>query len=361
MKFTIKELPSESKIQISFDKTIDCSSIARIEFCSRILSTLKPNKEGIWEKSNIPRTTAYILGFPPEITWNRTGKNTLVAHGPLTANTKWRNELKTSLNGFSGNKTSEFSPTEYTFSIIDSSTKTKYKYKFDNKSRALVAFCVIWDQKDHPRDHLEVVRPNNLDYFVNFPVKKTTGTTKTYGDPSKTIDELRNQGFPRETDQSDRGTFISITRQNSYNTTQEHYQLLNRHQSLLDKVGRSIIPKHYKTSLYKLSNYTCNNCGEKFPESYLSPDHRVPSIVKADNLSPLNFKKVLQTLCVRCNQVKRESCKKCPINHDCNNCSWAYPESHGVSKKNMILLKNKSLEKGTSINDYLDSLLNKVK
>ncbi len=360
MDYTTKKLTSESKFKISFKRVSDCNSIARVEFCSRLLSTLKPNREGIWKKTNSPRTTAYILGFPPGITWDRPEENTLVAHGPLTTDKKWINELKTSLVGFTGHKKSAFSPTEYTFSIKDSVTKTEHKYKFDNRSRALVAFCVIWDQKDHPRDHLEVLRQDELDYFVKFPAKKTKGTTKTYGDPSKTIDELRNQGFPRETDQSDRGTSIHITRQSSYNTTQEHYQLLNRNQSLLDKVGRSVIPQSYKTKLYELSYYKCNNCGETFPESYLSPDHRVPSIVKADNLSPHNFKKVLQTLCVRCNQVKRESCKKCPINHDCMNCAWAYPENHGISKNNMILLKKKSLEKSTSINNLLDSLLNKV-
>jgi NRPS condensation-like uncharacterized protein len=94
-----------------------------------------------------------------------------------------------------------------------------------------------------------------------------------------------------------------------------------------------------------------------FEEKYLSPDHRVPSIVQADELSEANYLEVLQTLCSKCNQVKREACKKCPYEHDCEKCHWAYPEKFGVSVPNMKKLKELADAEGATINSYLNDLL----
>ena len=342
---------SRNTLKINFNSKQLCDAVGRVEFCSKILYQLKPNANGVWKITNSPRIDANIVGFPDAITWSRVNDLTLAGKSSANFKKEYITELKNSLLGIQGIKVNEFTPTQYYFSIKDNKKNKIYTYEFDSRSRALVAFCVLWDGENHPRDHLEVTRDPSVVYLAEYPF--TNVLTKTYGDPSKTIDELRNQGFPRSTDQSPRGVALEITRLLKYNTVQEHYKLINKIQSLSDRVGRSQIPDKYKRLLYKESNYVCNNCGQQYPFEYLAPDHRVPSIVKSDNLSPSNFMKVLQTLCVRCNQVKREACKKCPYNHQCDKCAWAYPEKLGISKTSHDLLKNKSTKLGISINDFI--------
>ncbi len=198
-------------------------------------------------------------------------------------------------------------------------------------------------------------RGTNVLFLAAFPSigRNSRESIKTYGDPSKTIDELRNQGFPRGTDQSPNGTFLDITRANRYNTIQELYKLVNRIQSQGDRVGRSQIPNTYRQQLYAAANYICSNCGQQYLPEYLAPDHRVPSIVQSDNLTAINFKEVLQVLCVRCNQVKREACKKCPYGHQCHLCAWAYPEKLGVSKSSLETLRSEAKKQTISINELI--------
>lgn len=334
-----------------------CDAIGRFEFCSRLLHALSPDESGVWGPCNEPRIDAYISGFPPEVRWQRQGE-TFTGVSTVELTESFSKELTRAIEGIQGCKPDEFSRTLYEFSIIDRSTARVYSYTFQNRSRPVVAFCVLWDQQNHPRDHLEVNRKASVLYMASSNTGDPNGpTVKTYGDPSKTVDELRNEGFPRETDQSSRGVYIEVTRGAQYETLQEHYKLLNRVQSLADQVGRSQTPAKFKKELYQRSGFACSNCGGVFEEKYLAPDHRVPSIVKADELSEANYLEVLQTLCVRCNQVKREACKKCPYEHDCKKCHWAYPEKFGVSVANVNKLKKLADAEGTTINNYLDDLL----
>lgn len=334
--YTLTQISSK-KIELEFKDKHLSDAFARFEFCSRLLHSLKPNIQGYWEQTSTPRINAFIHGFPKEIIWQQDGKK-FMAESVKIISDEYIKQLKNAIKGIEGEKKNEFSKPMYSFTIEDINEKKEYDYSFTNRSRAVVAFCVLWDGEDHSRNHLEV---------------SLAGGKRTYGDPSKTVDELRNEGFPRQTDQSPRGTSISITRKDAHGTKQEHYQLIVKEQSLIDQVGRSNIPKKYKIKLYESSTYTCNNCGEKFPFEYLAPDHRVPSIVQADNLTKDNFQSVLQTLCVRCNQVKREACKKCPYEHKCDKCAWAFPERHGLSKENLLLLKTISERNHISINDLV--------
>lgn len=50
-------------------------------------------------------------------------------------------------------------------------------------------------------------------------------------------------------------------------------------------------------------------------------DHRRP-VVYGGTDDPNN----LQVLCVRCNNLKRTVCERCPLGFSCSVCSWAYPE-----------------------------------
>jgi len=354
-KHTVSD--DKKSFEIEFNNKALCDAVGRFEFCSRLLYQLKPNVNGVWELTDNPRINAFIVGFPPSIKWSRNHKSKLIGKSTEPIPASYYIELDAAIKGIKGIKEDEFKKTEYLFDIKNITTNKIFKYKFLNRSRAVVAFSVLWDGNDHPRDHLEVTKSNEIPYFASFPQVVNKTETRTYGDPSKTVDELRNEGFPRETDQSVRGTYLEITRNTSYDNLQEHYKLLNRTQSMLDRVGRSQIPVKYKRELYKDSNYCCSNCGEEYPEKYLAPDHRVPSIVQADNLSATNFKQVLQTLCVRCNQVKRESCKKCPYEHDCKKCAWAFPETQGVSALSVKKLQKLANDNNTTINLLLDELI----
>ena len=120
-----------------------------------------------------------------------------------------------------------------------------------------------------------------------------------------------------------------------------------------DRVGRSNIPKAARLELYKSSENHCNVCGIKFNQNYLAPDHRIPSIVEPDNLHEGNYLSKLQVLCVYCNQVKRESCKKCPYDHQCEKCHWAYPEKFNVGQPIFKKMKAKADLQGITVNQLL--------
>ena len=353
--FLIKPNSSGTSFEVNFTSTQLCSAVGRLEFCSRLLYKLAPDREAIWHETPTPRVNAHIVGFPQEISWKRTDDSTLIGTSTSSISKVYFETLSSSIKAIKGSKKSEFNVTEFGFSIHDNSKNKTYDYIFDSRSRALVTLCVLWDGGNHPRDHLEVWRDPSVPFLADYPPvgSGTKEAIKTYGDPSKTVDELRNQGFPRNTDQSPRGISLDITRATSYNTKQEHYKLVNRTQSQVDRVGRSQIPDKYKKQLYQASGYTCSNCGQKYSFEYLAPDHRVPSIVQSDNLTASNFKEVLQTLCVRCNQVKREACKKCPYEHKCDLCAWAYPEKLGVSKASFDMLKSEADKLNLSINELV--------
>lgn len=332
-----------------------CDAICKLEFCSRLLFELAPNEEGVWTtNAGLPRVNAQILGFPPSLRWSRDDECTLTGTAATSIPPDEVNDLEIALEGLVGTKKSIFSNTEYIFFIKHFDEQRVYDYSFSSRARSLVAFCILWDLQDHPRDHLELLRDPSIPYLEEFPYASAgAAPIKTYGDPSKTIDELRNQGFPRDSDQSPSGSRLEITRLKKYGTSQEHYRLLSRVQSVSDRVGRSQIPRKFKQILYKKFGNCCNNCGERYDDDYLAPDHRVPSIVQADNLTQQNYLDVLQALCVRCNQVKREACKKCPYNHNCAVCAWAYPEKMGVSPLSLKTLRTAADRDRISINELI--------
>lgn len=354
--FSIVIHKDRNSFELNFSNSSLCDAVGRLEFCSRLLYELRPDDNAIWKSAEKPRINACIVGFPNYIKWERPSKNILKGITDRVLLDEYFVVLKNAISSIKGEKDS-FNSSKYLFAIqYDNQI---YNYDFDNRSRAIVAFCILWDGENHPRDHLELRRLPSVPFLAEYPNSslKVTNYIKTYGDPSKTVDELRNQGFPRETDQSKNGIYLKITRANRYDTLQEHYQLVNRVQSKNDQVGRSQISRKHKLDLYKSTDYACNNCGESFPFDYLAPDHRVPSIIQKDNLTNENFMDVLQTLCVRCNQVKREACKKCPYEHQCELCSWAYPEKFSISKQNLENLRLYSKQKSISINELIQKFL----
>ncbi|MDB2668779.1 hypothetical protein N9Y74_02760 [Alphaproteobacteria bacterium] len=343
-------------VKVEFQNAQDTRATARLIFCSKLLHSMAPNTEGIWTTVKKPRTEAHISGFTSDLTW-KLDKKCLIGVSLKKINV---GAIRRGISNILGRRESEFSQKSYKFVIVNQEKTKKYKtykYDFDNRSRALVAFCIIWDQQKHPRNNLELTLQQHQDNTLLGKDPSFAG--RIYGDPSKTIDELRNQGFPRKTDDSPRGVFIDVSRQTSHGNLQEHYELLRREQSFQDKVGRSQIPPKFRKNLYSIAGNQCSNCGQKYPDNYLAPDHRVPAIVEADNLTETNYLVKLQVLCVRCNQVKREACKKCPYEHNCSKCGWAYPEKHNISILTMKRVQRIAEENGVTPDEMLRSILDR--
>ena len=211
-----------------------------------------------------------------------------------------------------------------TFEIGTGSTWNKYQ--FFSKARTIAALCVLYDLEPHPRNDLEINIPRNLGYQVWPFNSKDFSLIRTYGDPSKTADVLRNEGWLRDGPSQALKVFQDKVR----DSRQQMYQLLRVEQGLVDRKMRSIIPNKWRAELFKMHKYTCQICHNKYPADSLAPDHRIPVIVEADELTKENYKSKLMTLCKYCNQTKREACKRFEHDYDWKTSPWAYPEKFEI-------------------------------
>jgi hypothetical protein len=221
----------------------------------------------------------------------------------------------------------------YHFSIGKENEWTNYY--FSSKARTIAALCVLFDLAPHPRNDLELQVPAELGVQPSPTESKSNSDGKeirrTYGDPSKTADELRNEGWPR----TGKNIGIRFFQQIIGGARQQMYQLTRREQHLESRVVRTNIPARWKLELYDSQNYTCRICHRKYAAKYLEPDHRIPVIVRLDELTESNFKQKLMTLCRYCNQVKREACKviaETEPDYDWTTSPWAYPEKFEFEK-----------------------------
>lgn len=209
------------------------------------------------------------------------------------------------------------------------------KYRFYSKARTIAALCVLYDLEAHPRNDLEINVPNTLRPQWEWPVEEEQiSVARIYGDPSKTADVLRNEGWTREGSEPGMKVFNQIVGR----ARQQMYQLIRQEQNISQQVMRTNIPERWKKELYDSQDSTCRICGSKYEYAFLSPDHRIPVIFQADELNESNFKVKLMTLCRFCNQQKREfCCKRIAPDYDWDNSPWAYPEKFAMKKiKNEI-------------------------
>lgn len=316
----------DGRILISFSTKALANDFSKLDFHSRVLHSLKPDSNNVWREGS--RLDVEIRGWPKSISWVRISDK----------------EFRGSISTHSGDILRDYTGTlsqvlsdiligirdvagrpVYRFSIGNANQWTPYS--FFSKARTIAALCVLFDLAPHPRNDLELNVPDTLGAQF-WPLREGSGMRRTYGDPSKTADVLRNEGWQREG--ADIG--MKVFRQEIGGAQQQMYQLLRREQHLGSQVMRTNIPKSWKQELYRSQNYTCQICHSKYPARYLEPDHRIPVIVQADELTKVNFKEKLMTLCRYCNQVKREACKVLPQNHDWTKSPWAYPEKFELEK-----------------------------
>lgn len=338
--FTIEQVQGELSLELSTKKLAD--GFARMDFFSRLLHSLSPDENRIWrETSRLPNA---ISGWPRNIKWMRTGETTF--NGALLADdnfdiSSYSQILEAALLGITQGVESSTGVKMYRFAITNGDKLTEYC--FHTKSRTIAALCVLYDKEPHPRNDLEINIPIRLGPQTGWPLDNSDEIQRTYGDPSKTADELRNEGWSRMGNE----TAMEVYRERIGGQHQQMYRILKTEQTLTSQMMRSNISRRWKTELYESQHYTCQICLNLYEADYLEPDHRVPVIYEADGLTEENFKEKLMTLCRFCNQQKRETTKRLPHDYDWQNSPWAFPEKFELetAKKKIASYRKRSGKK----------------
>jgi hypothetical protein len=316
----------DGKVAVSFSTKALADDFAKLDFYSRVLHSLTPDQNRIWRKGG--RLDVEIKGWPKWMKWARVSEKEFrgsAAPDKTSILNTYVVALHQALTEVSiGTRGGASTPT-YLFSIGKESLWTLYS--FHSKGRTIAALCVLFDLAPHPRNDLEL-NVSEASGVQVWPPRTGSGVRRTYGDPSKTADALRNEGWPR----SGTNAGIKVFREQVGGAQQQMYQLLRKEQHLESQVTRTIVQKRWKLELYESQNYTCQICHRKYPAEYLEPDHRIPAIVMTNGLMPDNIKDKLMTLCRYCNQVKREACKLLPPDYDWTTSHWAYPEKFELDK-----------------------------
>jgi hypothetical protein len=312
------------RLAINFQREPIANEFARMYFYSRLLHSLKPDNQRVWQEDK--RLDIEIRGWPLEAKWERTAA--LSFSGTLAEGAKfdladYAPLLHRALGDMTAGQVAENGFRIYLFEI--GKGESWNKYQFYAKGRSIAALCVLYDLAAHPRNDLEITIPAGLRPQWAWPLP---AMSRVYGDPSKTADALRNEGWSRL------GVTpgLRVFREVVSGARQQMYQLTTIMQNLDQQVMRTNIPRRWRRELYESQDYTCRICSLKYAEEELAPDHRIPVISQADELTDKNFKTKLMTLCHFCNQQKREICKKLPTDYDWGNSPWAYPEKFAIKK-----------------------------
>ena len=223
--FTISKRPGS--IQVKFDKKVDFNAVRQLEFSSRLMYGLTPDKNNVWREGK--RTNFHVVGFPPEVAWSAQPGNVLVGtHSYSDAQlSNYIEQLRSAIIGLCPNS-AESGGDLYRFATTDK--KITLNYEFNKRARSICALAVLYDLEWHPRKDLEI--------WINFdltpklePGQKSNPSSiveQFYGDPSKTADELRNEGWPREA----ADPLMFVESRPVAGQTQQHYRLETREQVL---------------------------------------------------------------------------------------------------------------------------------
>ncbi|MEM8720998.1 MAG: hypothetical protein AAGE84_17155 [Cyanobacteria bacterium P01_G01_bin.39] len=327
-------------LNIVFEKKTCANTFARMYFYSGLLNSFKPNADAVWIPQK--RLDVEIKGWSKNVSWNRTSDT--IFEGNIADDVKLEfQDFSKVLESAIGNVFDGVSidgDKYYAFAIGNNLKWQEYLFK--TRSRSICALCVLYDLKSHTRNELEVriseqykpkIRPSKVtgeEAISKFYSDKSNKTvSRFYGDPSKTVDEMRNEGWTREGDNPS----LIVKGGRGQGSTQQTYKLTSTKQNLSLQVARTTILQRWKTELFIMDDYTCKLCHTRHDNPrLLAPDHRVPVVIQADMLTEENYKDKLMTLCVSCNQRKREFTKKVTLDYDWNSSPWAYPEKFQLEK-----------------------------
>jgi hypothetical protein len=321
---------SDDSIVVKFLRKNDWKAIRQLEFASRLLHSFKPDNTNTWRAGH--RLDFYMKGFHPTINWEFPQE--LLMIGTITASNsdcaKLGEELRQAIEKLCPEK-SKASGHNYSFAITDGSET--FTYHFNKRARSICALAVLFDLEWHPRKDLEIwINPSTThEYETGRPFDSSLQPVQLYGDPSKTADELRNEGWSRDNTDSG-GPFMIVESRSVNGQSQQHYKLTTRVQPTDQQTKRSVIKQAWRQQLFSSDGYTCQICLSDHTNSpeLLAPDHRVPVIFRPDDLDDQNFLTRLMTLCRFCNQSKREFAKRVTNAYDWETSPWAYPERYRI-------------------------------
>jgi hypothetical protein len=167
-----------------------------------------------------------------------------------------------------------------------------------------------------------------IDHIINYGSITTEDLKNTYGydHPPRCIGDVRDQGIPLVSTKVTSGT---TGRQiNSYtfgNPADIEDGKLG---------GRRVLPKHLKKDLIEKNGSTCAITCEKYDESHLQIDHRVPYRVAGDEHGKVIDTADFMLLSGSAQRQKSWACEHCTNllktkNLEvCRTCYWASPESY---------------------------------
>lgn len=344
-----------NNLLITFSSDSTANEFGRMDFYSRLLHSMKPDGLRIWRESN--RLDLEIKGWSKNIKWSRVSEKEFKGQITNESGFELSKYKKTLEKALKGTIEGEVGRNNSRLNVIEIGKGSNWKkYKFYSKARTIAALCVLYDLEPHPRNDLEINVPPNLQPQWTWPLNIEQETViRVYGDPSKTADVLRNEGWSREGQDPGMKVFNQIIG----GARQQMYQLLKKEQNISQQVMRTNISTRWKRELYESQDCTCRICGLKYDFELLAPDHRIPVIFQADELTEDNYKTKLMTLCRFCNQQKREFCKRIAPNYDWDNSPWAYPEKFALKKIKSEVKQFASIKK-LSVEEVLEMVKEEV-
>lgn len=333
----------DQKLVCTFKDGSTTNTFMQTELFSKLLSAFRTDDAGIWREGT--RTDFEIVGWPKVLFWKRTAEKIVEATTDDTEAVdayQFGEILEKSLTNILTRTDEPDGGTYYHFSIANKDEV--YEYSFNDRARVIAALCVLYDLQAHSRNHLEINIPAKYLAGLKWPMSGENSETvvRYYGDPSKTADVLRNEGWSREGEDA----HMFVYRERINGQQQQMYKISTREQSREQQVKRTAIKPIWRTRLFAMQGHTCRICLNDYTDdpAQLSPDHRVPVIFQADNLTDDNFSEKLMTLCRFCNQQKREFTKRISVDYDWDNSPWAYPEKYRLesAEKNLRVYANQN-------------------
>ena len=131
---------SPGSIKVKFERKVDFNAIRQLEFSSRLMYGLKPDKNNIWKEGK--RTDFHVVGFPPSVVWSAKTENVLVGNHSLS-DSVLANYLKELSNAISGLCPSGGDSGDNLYRFNTTNGVKTFKYEFNKRARSICALAVL--------------------------------------------------------------------------------------------------------------------------------------------------------------------------------------------------------------------------
>lgn len=212
-----------------------------------------------------------------------------------------------------------------------------------------------------------------IDHIIKHGYITTEDLKETYGynHPPRAAGDVRDQGIPLETFKVRGSDGRSIGAYRFGDPSKIEDGKLG---------GRKVLPKQLKKELIALFGARCSISTEKYDESHLQIDHRIPYRISGDEGTDRNSADFM-LLSGAAQRQKSWACEHCQnfLEHkefeNCKSCYWAFPENftHVAMKQErrvditfsgqdidkLKILEKRANENGSSIHEEIKRLINK--